>query len=507
MPLSLLHIDFASAFVSAEDKPKESRYGAFLDENVMVDPGNREILDFMHHFPNFVLQVFKYMKNVVGKKSKVFLKEFFLPMVHLFCGDPQKLRLNPDTMYEIPTWVMDCARKRLRELTQYKNHPSWLNVELCRESFFKTARNYDDIMFVLCFFDYVFQDSMMIPFVYCVKQCFDCMSYLYSCVNDLEEAGRVQSVLDIFLDLLQGITYPQFTNPSIHNSKHYWQSIARAGPMDESDCFYNERSLSIAKQKRISSSNPSITKMKRSIKLEYCSILSHLLQDLEDSLTLIGDGVSQDMSVDDTTTTYNNFCDDMLLFTDDKAPRPTFIDQLCNQTPWEVTLPSTGVSISKTATLYTTVKFRDRRCHSTAIRGEVSTEVLAKEWKSLVFTKMYNGKVQLFIVSGYRVVQVNGVNYAQALCHPIKTESCSSFVDTPYKRLLPEKIVIPDTVIPISVYRLHFKEVMAILYPSKRLTVSFLSLKIHQYVPGEHDLLFNRPYYLQNKKTRKAKRL
>lgn len=507
MPLSHIHIDFASAFISAEDKPKISRNGTFMNENVMVDPENREILDFMHHFPNFTLQVFKYMNNGVGKKSKDCLKEFFLPMVYLFCGDEQKLKTEPDTMYEIPKWVMDFATKRLIELMKSDNHPSWLSVDLYRESFFKAARNYDDILFVLCYFDYVFQDSMMIPFIFCAKQCFDCMSYLYSCVNDLEEAAKVQAVLDIFLDLMQGITYPQFTNPSIHNSKHYWQSIARAGPMDESDCFYNERSLAVAKQKRISSSDASITKMKRSIKMEYCSIMSHILKDLEDSLTLIETGTSQDLSMDNAETTRNNFCDDMLLFTDDKAPRPTFIDQLYNQTPWKDILPSTGFNISKTETLYTTLKFRNCRCHSTKLCGEVSADVFAKEWKSLVFTKMYNGKVQLFLVSGYRVVQVNSVNYAQALCHPIETESCSSFVDTPYKRLLPERIVIPDTVIPISVYRLHFNEAVVLLYPSKRLTVSFLSLKIHQYVPGDHDLLFNRPYYLQNKKTRKAKQV
>lgn len=501
------HIDFASAFISAEDKPKESRNGTFLDENIMVNPENREILDFMHHFPNFTLQVFKYMNNGVGRKAKEGFKQFFLPMVHLFCGDEQTLKLNPDTMYEIPNWVMEYARKRLRELTQSHNHPSWLSVDLCTESFFKAARNYDDILFVLCLFDYVFQDSMMIPFVYCVKQCFDCMSYLYSCVNDLEEASRVQSILDIFLDLLQGITYPQFTNPSIHNSKHYWQSIARAGPMDENDCFYNERSLILAKQKRTSGSNPSITKMKRSIKLEYCSILRHVLQKLGDSLTLPENGSSQDMSTEVINATRNNFCDDMLFFTDDKAPRPTFIDQLCDQTPWSIALPTTGISISKTATLHTSLQFRGSHCHSTTLCGEVSAEDLASEWKSLVFTKMFNGKVRLFLVSGYQVVKINDVNYAQALCHPIETVSCSSFVDTPYKRLLPEKIVIPETVIPISVYRLHFKEVMPLLYPNKRLTVSFLSLKIHQYVPGEHDLLFNRPYYFRNKKTRNAKRV
>ena len=117
-----------------------------------------------------------------------------------------------------------------------------------------------------------------------------------------------------------------------------------------------------------------------------------------------------------------------------------------------------------------------------------------KNSQAIAFTKTYRGRIQLFVVSGYMSYLVNGHNYVQALCHPLESSSCSSFVDTPFKRLLPVTVTIPRDPIPISLYRLHVGEVFPLMYDNGNLTISITTLSINQWTTWKHDLLFHRSY-------------
>lgn len=485
-----------------DDKPKEGKHSNHLNRYIMVEEDKREILDAMHHIPNFAKQVFRYMNNgaMDNRQMRMELNAFFFPMIRHLCGDNYSSGMDPASMYDIPEAVILHARKRINELKKNPKCPSWLKWDSISEKGFAKMRNHDDIVMVFSFFDYIFQDSMSVPFIYASKQCFDCLSFLYTCTNNLNEAAEVQSILDFFLDFLHTITYITFGNISIHNAKHYWDTLLRAGPLKESDCFYNERSLKDAKGQSIASPNPSLTSMIRMIIYEYCLILCSSLEKVVDSVELVSPTMML-ASEEDKKVVMENFIDDWEAFKDDRIPHPTYVDSVLEGTTWMPRIPNHTVHIGSTKQMCSTVYFRDRKYLSTQIpSGSVDTTWLMNNSFAISFTKTYRGRIQLFLVSGYTSYCVNDHSYVQALCHPLNSSSCSSFVDTPFKRLLPEKVVIPKDPIPISLYRLHFGEVFPMKYVKGPLTVSITTLALSQWAPWKHDLLFHRSY---NKTTSK----
>lgn len=483
-------------FTQTDDKPRIGKHSSHLNRYVMVEEDKREILDAMHHIPNFAKQILRYINNGVmdNRQTRMELSAFFFPMIRCLCGDTYSIGMDPNTMYDIPEVVILHARKRIEEIGKQPNHPSWLTLESVSEKGFARMRNHDDIVLVFSFFDYIFQDSMSIPFIYASKQCFDCISYLYTCTNDLNEAAEVQSILDFFLDFLQTITYITFGNISIHNAKHYWDTLLRAGPIKESDCFYNERSLKDAKGQSLPSPKPSLTSMIRMIIYEYCLILCSSLEKLDDSVSLIGPSVQLVME-EEVVVTMENYLDDLAAFMDDRIPHPTYVDSILDGDTWTLGARNQGCHIGKMKQVCSEVSFQEQKYRSVPIPStSVDGSWLMKNSQAIAFTKTYRGRIQLFVVSGYMSYLVNGHNYVQALCHPLESSSCSSFVDTPFKRLLPVTVTIPRDPIPISLYRLHVGEVFPLMYDNGNLTISITTLSINQWTTWKHDLLFHRSY-------------
>lgn len=485
-----------------DDKPKKGKHSGHLNRYIMVEEDKREILDAMHHIPNFAKQIFRYISNGVmdNRQMRMELSSFYYPLIRRLCGDRYSSGMDPASMYDIPEVVILHARKRITELKKNPKCPSWLKVDSISEKGFTRMRNHDDIVMVFSFFDYIFQDSMSVPFIYASKQCFDCISYLYTCTNDLNEAAEVQSILDFFLDFLQTITHITFSIISVHNTKHYWDTLLRAGPLKESDCFYNERSLKDAKGQSIASPNPSLTSMIRMIIYEYCLILCSSLEKVVDSVELVKP-TALSVEEEERMVTLENYIDDWKAFKDDHIPHPTYVDAILEGTPWTPRVPNQIVHIANTKQMCSSVYFREQKCISVEIpSGSVDCSWIMNNSNAIAFTKTYHGRMKLFLVSGYVTYRVNDHNYVQALCHPLDSYSCSSFVDTPFKRLLPEKIVLPKDPIPISLYRLHFGEVFPMMYEKGCLTISITSLSLSQWAPWKHDLLFHRSY---NKTTKK----
>lgn len=64
-----------------DDKPKEGKHSNHLNRYIMVEEDKREILDAMHHIPNFAKQVFRYMNNgaMDNRQMRMELNAFFSP--------------------------------------------------------------------------------------------------------------------------------------------------------------------------------------------------------------------------------------------------------------------------------------------------------------------------------------------------------------------------------------------------------------------------------------------
>ena len=86
----------------------------------------------------------------------------------------------------------------------------------------------------------------------------------------------------------------------------------------------------------------------------------------------------------------------------------------------------------------------------------------------LGFLKLHCGLVACFLVLGFVKVKINGLEYYQALCVYLDTESVSSFWETQYSRLFSIQSLIgllrSSIVIPVSLHRLVMNRIIVVKY-------------------------------------------
>lgn len=86
----------------------------------------------------------------------------------------------------------------------------------------------------------------------------------------------------------------------------------------------------------------------------------------------------------------------------------------------------------------------------------------------LGFLKLHCGLVACFLVLGFVKVKINGLEYYQALCVYLDTESVSSFWETQYSRLFKIQSLIgllrSSTIVPVSLHRLVMNRMIVVKY-------------------------------------------
>ena len=68
------------------------------------------------------------------------------------------------------------------------------------------------ILFCLCLFRWVFQDSLSHPFIFALSECLQLIGYLYAFNPYPERALEAQKRLKFFMGVIETITPPGFTN-------------------------------------------------------------------------------------------------------------------------------------------------------------------------------------------------------------------------------------------------------------------------------------------------------
>lgn len=114
----------------------------------------------------------------------------------------------------------------------------------------------------------------------------------------------------------------------------------------------------------------------------------------------------------------------------------------------------------------------------------------------LGFLKLHCGLVACFLVLGFVKVKINGLEYYQALCVYLDTESVSSFWETQYSRLFKIQSLIgllrSSIVIPVSLHRLVMNRMIVVKYGVGgvgRFGICVLKLSLHQSRPTGYSRL------------------
>ena len=490
----MLHLDSSVIKNSVESiqrayevrpKKKSSFNPLCMDDYIPVPKENRYALDAMHHIPNVGVCLYRALHSKLNKTAN---------NMNTYIKDLTKKALKD---IQVPNWVRHIAMERIRLIRQpwdksLKNYsfvwtrmsteavstanqtppPSWLKPSIITPNGFKKTRNHDDILFLLCYFDYVFQDSMRVPFVFAAKQVIDCLGYLYNNVNDLDQAASVQTILDFFSDFLLAIVPPSVGTISLHNSTHYLDSMRWFGPMKNHDCFGNERLLQLVKGNTVTSRNPIKTVEKRVLHYELCQILLRAKKKVESVCVPDDKGTSTKDSVllgplqeELRELTLENLTDDRAYSINDSTPFPTSVDKILLNGKRCYPVNRDFVPEAESAKVYTKIQFNGENYCSAVPGDTVDTRWLRENSRAIGYLKLINGKVALFIVTGYVVMKVGKYLYPQAICKYIETDSSSSFIDTQHKRMCHKEYTTSELkTCLISLYKLTMNKAFALYY-------------------------------------------
>lgn len=514
-----LMIQLAIAFQS-DRKPMQRKYDVGLDDYLKVPPDGRYPLDPMHHITNMGSRILDAINGSFSVKDEAFEK--YLKQSVDKAMSLKDMQIPPEIGYQAAERIYQLQkpwkRKKTMEVEEDGNAestsdtaipdrfrmdqfstehqtapPSWLKPRMVTTAGFNKVRNHDDILFLLCYFGWVFQDSMDNPFIFASKQVFDCLGYLYNHVNDYQSAKSVQVILDFFLEFMRSVMPPTFATISFHNATHYLDTIWYFGPIKNHDCFGNERLLQYAKFNAISSPNPGVTVQKRMIQLEDASVLSKGLNAYLPSLSLHSEGSNYTNANLNNITTCN-FIDDKAFFLDDSVPFPTYVDsELGGRERIHLYNETSRINVGP-AKLYKEVTFRGKKCYSATLPEVINTKWLVENSDSIGFLKRINGEIAMFVVTGYVVVEVNGKLYPQAVCRYLETESTSSFLSSQHGRICHQSYRVSEMKeLLVSLYQLHMNEAVSLYYKKADICEYALnSISIRQSNPIKEDDLFNR---------------
>ena len=452
--------EIATVFMGDPDRKVKNKKVVNLDESTFLQRYGRELLDPMHHIPNFTVLILKFLQGDITPSLKNSgFPAFFEAYWKCFrCPeDPENPELDSNIM-EISPRVNALAMQRIHELIDSGKAPNWLSEETIIPSYYAQMRDEECILFSLCYFSVVYRDSMDIPFVFCAKNALECIGYLYNCTSDLNEAASVQCILNIFVSLLQSMTYPKFGNVSLLNSQFYWMVLAFYGDAKLGDCFQNESALRLVKG--ACNNNPDVVKTtcKRMQLYEICDGIIHDMDtyrfqsyseysNSEELLSLAGDV--------EAAFVYN-FCDDYELWKDNSVGRTTYLDQLVGQqygNSGNPQLPS-GFSFAQwDRKVFRTIKVNGKLYNSALYSETIDDIWVYDNSRMLAVTRGIDSNVRVFMVCGYVMRTLNSHPYPLALCQMIPTVSGSSFFSTHYHFINTSQVT--RRLLPISLTRLQ----------------------------------------------------
>ena len=439
------------------------------------------ISDCMHLVSNLSLRIIMYLNGDIPTPSIAKYMDRIGKHVGLCFGNDlnsinvgkKRLEISPD--------IVITAMKRCDDLffTPLHKRVPWVEGVILIPARFQKLTCDQKMIFCFCLFDWIFQDSLKHPFILAVKEIFDLIGYLYNWNRYLQLAVDAQGNLDFFLGMVESIAPPGFASYTCHHTHHLLSSIICGGPLKSNDCFYHEGAIGRIKGLAKGGCNPGMAIADGALLLQRTELPWMLRQfSREDSVfKMRGEEVDLGMyslyrsHVPWRDVVYANFVDDVEFAMDDTVGHDTFLDmfptfELGSWNDVEIKewnrvhqLRALGFSSDESSynpsniKVYPRIKWYGVNYCSCSPPTEISQKWLMSNIDALAFTRDAASRIRLYAIIGYVKFTVNGYDYAQAICLPLKTNSQSSFTETQHGVEIMQEV--PDAVSIVSLFRLH----------------------------------------------------
>ena len=198
-----------------------------LDGNVLCPTKQILCLDSMHNLSNICLIFISIINDKVDCSS---LNKVESVVRDLFSCDQQ--------------WTLCPSFENVR-LAAIERHEELKKLNLVKKDLlnydtFKRSTCYEEIMYLLSFYFYLFQDSMDNPVIFFFKIIFDYLGYFCNVNYDINHIIEKQRNFNIILGLIQNELLPQYLKISIFNAMFYAYCILNCGDMAPNSCWLSE---------------------------------------------------------------------------------------------------------------------------------------------------------------------------------------------------------------------------------------------------------------------------
>ena len=163
-----------------------------------VEEKTRSLLDCMHFIPHFFYRNLRYMNGLLPTPSVMADIPAFSECINGLFRDKNGLPVDSMEIWKNPEATMARAMQRLRQFRQEHVGFTWVTEDIILPSCYVKLTCEQKILFCLCLFRWVFQDSLKHPFIFALSECLQLIGYLYAFNRYPERALEAQKRLKFF---------------------------------------------------------------------------------------------------------------------------------------------------------------------------------------------------------------------------------------------------------------------------------------------------------------------
>lgn len=401
--------------------PKESSVSNSNEFHIPAPISVQFSIDVMHVLKNNFNNICKLLNNAWSSKDEID-KEYKNTLDWKYPDD----QFNGLDGFSIPPIVNSLAMFRLEKI-EHVGDNTWINRLMVVPNILETEKCERTIVFYLCLFNYMYQDSMDNPVVNLLSRIINIIGDLY-CINcDYNRAAYLQALLSSYLGQLETIVPPKWRSGANHLPNHLYYVLLYYGPLHQINNFLTERQYSEVKRNNTRCRYVLTAVRNRENWKTLCEILSYPSIKSNISVKVWGKPITTNM---ENIFIKLNLIDDYLLSTNTLQIRRTYVDDcmegndICFQRYDQYTK-----RIEYKAPKYMYKKIRFANTVYKAFEGEISSiqslEDLGKHSSNICCVRGMKGEMYYFLVEGFVIAKFNGLDYPLAICHPIHTGSMS----------------------------------------------------------------------------------
>ena len=414
---------------------KDQRHLVNLDQNNCLPEENCYGVEMLHGLTNASNRIQSFICGTAFKAETISNDIYAKHLSEVMGIDIKTIDFT--SFYVLPPSVLERATYWINQCHLIENQ-SWISPSsLLNYKRFKKLKSHQHMLYALCLFPYIYQDSMHIPFIRLSSYVFQLIGKLYLLDKNLAEAKRLQDLLNICLTLLQGQTVDNFITLAIHMFVHSYSTIENFGSLKRCDSMYFESSMKIEKSNNINSRNIMKTMEIRLLRESFYSIVEYYHSQPNQKTTFSGNSYLYNTPIwsqlflqgNYKTLTMLNFQDMYCYYHFDVIPFPTTVD-ICRKQHYSLQMNYVHrgyfderilneIRWHDYPKIYKTVRYCGKYYYSYSIKNNTVVDNLSELPRYLAYNRGYDDTLHLYLVLGFMSVQIRGNSFIQAIVQEI----------------------------------------------------------------------------------------